>query len=223
LVDALKYIPVPKITSVDANREFWLDNIVLCSYDIIPQNIKFHLETDSEFSLQDIEVKGTHTFLVIQLKHLRTEIKDVSFWFKKKTFPELEDKGKVTFRIKGEGAKITLTYNVEQGPKDKLPKIMKGKADFDISNLDIDFDTSTINHTVLVPMLTKLFKLQIKLQIEKVVEKSLEGFMDKLGELMSGTIAQANRPFLSGLEAAKKAIKSSELSQLYQKRRDKLE
>jgi len=100
---------------------------------------------------------------------------------------------------------------------------MKGKADFDISNLDIDFDTSTINHTVLVPMLTKLFKLQIKLQIEKVVEKSLEGFMDKLGELMSGTIAQANRPFLSGLEAAKKAIKSSELSQLYQKRRDKLE
>jgi len=223
LADTLKYIPVPRITSADANREFWLDNIVLCSYDIIPENIRFHLETDSEFSLQDVAVKGTHTFLVIQLRQLRTELKDVDFWYKKKTFPELEDKGKVTFRIRGEGAKLTLTYHVEQGPKDKLPRIMKGKADFDISNLDIEFDTNTIKHTVLVPMLTKMFKLQIKLQIEKEVEKNLGSFMDKLGDMMTSTIATTNRPFLSGLEAAKKAIKSSELSQLYQKRREKLE
>jgi len=223
LVDALKYIPIPRINSADANREFWLDNIVLCSYDIIPENFKFHLETDSEFSFQDVELKGTHTYLVIQLNHLRTELKDVEFWFKKKTFPELEDKGRVTFRIKGQGANLTLTYQVEQGPNDKLPRVMKGKADFDISNLEIEFDISTIKHTVLVPFLTQLFKLQIKLQIEKSVEQNLGSFLDKLGDMITGTIATTNRPFLSGLEAAKKAIKSSELSQLYQKRREKLE
>jgi hypothetical protein len=84
LADALKYIPVPKISSSDANQEFSLDKIVLCSYDIIPENIRFHLETSSEFSLQDIEVKGTHTFLVIQLNQMLTELKDVEFYFKKK-------------------------------------------------------------------------------------------------------------------------------------------
>jgi len=223
LVDALKYIPVTRISSSDPNRDFWLDNIVLCSYDIIPENIKFHLETDSEFSLQDVKLKGTHTDLVLRLDKLRTEIKDVQFYYKKKTFPELEDKGRVTFRIKGQGAKLTLTFNVEQGPEDKVPRILKGKADFDISDLDIEFDTSTIQHTVLVPMLTKIFKLQIKLQIEKEVEKNLDGFISKLGDLMSNTISQTNRPFLSGLEAARKAIKTSELGQLYQKRREKLE
>jgi hypothetical protein len=222
LVDAMKYIPVPRITSSDHHREFWLDNLVLCSYDIIPENIRFHLETDSEFSVQDIQ-GSTHTFLVIELNKLRTELKDVQFYYKKKTFPELEDKGRVTFRIKGQGAKLSLTYNVEQGPEDKVPKIMKGKADFDISDLDIEFDTSTIQHTVLVPMLTKIFKLQIKLQIEKEVEKNLDGFMSKLGDMMMNSITQTNKPFLGGLEAAKKAIKTSELGQVFQKRREKLE
>jgi len=223
LADAMKYIPVPRIQTSDSQKEFWLDNIVLCGYDIIPENIKFHLESDSEFSLQDIEVKSTHTFLVIQLRHFRTELKDVDFYYKKKTFPEIEDKGRVTFRIKGQGANLTLTYKVEQKPEDKLPRIMEGRANFDISDLDIDFDTSTIHHTVLVPLLTKIFKLQIKLKIEKEVEKNLGGFISKLGDLMSNTIAQTNRPFLSGLETARKAIKTSDLGQVYQKRREKLE
>jgi hypothetical protein len=223
LADALKYIPVPRISSSDQYREFWLDKIVLCSYDIIPENIKFHLESDSEFSFQDIEVKGTHTYLVIQLKHFRTELKDVEFYYKKKTFPELEDKGRVTFRIKGQGANLALTYNIEQKPEDKIPRIMEGNANFDISDLDIEFDTATIHHTVLVPMLTKMFKLQIKLQLEKEVEKNLKSWMGKLGQLMTSTIAQTNRPFLSGLDAARKAIKSTEMGQVFQKRREKLE
>jgi len=100
---------------------------------------------------------------------------------------------------------------------------MQGYANFDISDIDIEFDTSTIHHTVIVPILTKIFKLQIKQKIEKEVEKNLGGFISKLGDLMTNTIGQTNRPFLSGLEAARKSIKTSELGQVYQKRREKLE
>jgi hypothetical protein len=223
LVDALKYIPVSKITSSDNYRDIILDKIVICSYDIIPENIRFHLESDSEFSLQDVEVKGTHTQLFIQLNSLRTEIKDVEFYYKKKSFPALEDSGRVTFRIKGEGAKLSLTYKIDQGPKDKVPKVMEGNAHFDITNLEIDFDTSTLRHTVLIPMLTNLFKVQLKKQIEEQVEKNLKNWIDKLGDMMSSTISQANKPFLSGLDMARKTIKSNQLAELYQKRREKLE
>jgi len=202
---------------------FWLDQIVLCSYDIIPENIQFHLETDTEFSFQDIQVQSTHTQLVIKLNRFRTELKDIEFYYKKKTFPEFEDTGRVTFRIKGEGANLTLTFNLEQGEKDKLPKIKEGKADFDISDLEIEFDKKTIHHTLLVPMLTSLFKPQMKLQLEKQVENNLGGFMSKLGDLVMDNISQANRPFLSGLDYAKKTIKSSNVGQVYQKRREKLE
>jgi len=223
LVEALKYIPVPRIYSSDKYREFWLDNIVLCSYDIIPENIRFHLETDSELSLRDIQLKETHTYLVIQLDRLLTELKDVQFYYRKKTFPELEDSGVVTFRERGRGARLTLVYNVYQGPEDALPRIREGFASFDLSDLEIEFDKSTLKHDVLIPMLTSMFKLQITQQIEYQVEKNLNGWMNKLGDMLMTTLAQVNRPFLSGFEAARKAVKSTPLAQIYEKRREKLE
>jgi len=223
LAEALKYVPVSKISSSDSYRDIVLDKIVFCTYDIIPENIKFHLETDSEFSLSEVKVRGTQTYLVIQLNQLRTELKDVEFYYKKKTFPSLEDSGRVTFRIKGEGAKLTLTYNVEQGPKDNLPKILEGNADFHITDLEIEFDYSTIRHTLLIPLMTNLFKVQIKRQIEEQVEKNLKVWIDKLGDTITNTINQTNKPFLSGLTTARKTIKDSQIAQLYQKRREILE
>jgi hypothetical protein len=223
LADTLKYIPIPRLYSNDSKREFWLDNIVLCSYDIIPENIRFHLESDSELSFKDVEVKGTKTKLVIKLDHLLTEIKNVEFYYRRKVFPEIEDSGRVTFRETGAGSRLTLSYNVLQKPEDKLPRIMEGHVDFDMSNLQIEFDTKTLKHDVLIPMLTKMFKLQIKHQIEDQVEKNLKGFLDKLGEMLTSAIGQTNRPFMSGFEAARNAIKNSPLGQIHEKRKDKLE
>jgi len=223
VADALKYIPLPRIESSNEERDFWLDNLVLCSYDIIPENIKFHLESDAEVSLRDIETKETRTYMVITLNKILTEIKNVKFWYNKKTIPTLTDSGLVTFRIKGNGARLRLTYNVVQGPEDKLPRVVEGKATFDISDMDIEFDKTTIKHDILLPMITQLFKLQIKAQMEYTVEKNLNGFLDKLGYLMTETIGKANRPFLSGLDLARKAVKSTQFAQVYEGRHQKLE
>jgi len=223
VADALKYVPLPRLESSNEDRDFWLDNIVLCSYDILPENIRFHLESDAEVSLRDIETKESRTYFVIQLNKILTEIKNVKFWYNKKTVPSIEDSGQVTFRITGNGARLRLTYKVIQGAEDKVPRIAKGKATFDISEMDIEFDTSTIKHTILLPMLTQLFKQQIKLQIEDAVERNLNGFIEKLGDLMTQSISQVNRPFLSGLEVAKKALKSTQFAQVYEGRHQKLE
>jgi len=224
LADALKYIPIPRIQSSDSKSEFWLDNIVICSYDIIPENIRFHLETDSEVSLRDLEQKTTNTHLVVHLDHLLTELKDVEFYYKKKSIPPFEEgPGRVTFREKGKGARLTLVYNVTQGPEDNAPRITEGYATFHISDMEINFDTSTLKHSVLVPMLTKVFKAFIKKQVEKQVEANLTGFIKKLGVLLTKAMVKANKPFMSGIDAARRAIKSSQVAQVYEKRREKLE
>jgi hypothetical protein len=209
LVEALKYIPVPCIHSSDPNREFWLDNIVLCSYDLFPDNIRFHLETDSNLALRDIDIKGTQTFLVIELNHLLTELKDVEFYYRMKSFPSIEEKGRATFRIKGDGAKLTFTYKLVQEPADVAPRVKEGYASFHISDMEIDFDTDTLNYPILVPPLTKLFKAEIRQQIEKQVEKNLSGFIVGLSEMMTDSLSQYNRTILSGIESAKKTVKSS--------------
>jgi len=222
LVDTLKYIPVPKIHSNDNEREFWLDNLVLCSYDIMPENLRFYFETSSDISMRDLEVHS-HTYLVIELNKLLTEIKDIEFFYCKKTFPGFEDQGKVTFRIGGHGAKLTFTFAIDQNPEDVAPRIRKGFASFDISDLSIDFDKSTLRHPTMVPILTQMFKIQIRHEIERQVEKNLTGFLQKLGDMMTSTLTEINRPFFTGIELAKKAVKSSQMAQVYEKRRELLE
>jgi hypothetical protein len=223
LAETLKYIPMPKIESRDSNREFWLDNITLCGYDIIPENIHFHLESDSDLSLKDLEAKRSHTHLVITLDKFRTELKNMTFYYKKKTFPVLTDSGVVTFRIGGDGARLKMVFTVEQHTGDKYPRLTEGYADFHIRQMDINFDKSTLTHDVLVPMMSNMWKLQIQNEIEKAVEKNLTTVVQKLSEQLTTTLSEVNRPFLSGLEEARKAVKKSDIAQVYANRREKLE
>jgi hypothetical protein len=224
LAESFKYIPMPRIESRDSDREFWLDNITLCGYDIIPENIHFHLESDSDFSFKDIKTKGSHTRLVITLDKFRTELKNMSFFYKKKTFPVLTDSGVVTFRIGGDGARLKLVFTVDQSSGDKLPHLTEGYADFHIRQMDIKFDKSTLTHDVLLPMMSNMWKLQLQTQIEKIVEKNLTSVIQKLGEQLTQSLNEVNRPFIwGGLETARQAVKKSEIGQVYANRREKLE
>jgi len=223
LAETLKYIPLPRIESNDHNREFWLDNVTLCGFDIIPENIHFSLESDSSISLKDLESAGSHTRLLIRLDKFRTELKDMKFYYKKKTFPELMDSGVVTFRIGGEqGARLNLVFTIDQ-KLGEVPVLADGYADFHIRQMEIDFDKSTLTHDVLVPMLTSMFKLQIKTHLEKLVENALGGVVHKLSDQLTQTLSAINRPIHGGIEKAMEAMKASELAQVYNNRREKLE
>jgi len=116
-----------------------------------------------------------------------------------------------------------MVFTVEQHTGDKLPRLTEGYADFHIRQLDINFDKATLTHDVLLPAMTNMWKLQIQTQIERAVEKNLTNVVQKLSEQLTTTLGQVNRPFLSGLEEARKAVKKSELSQVYANRREKLE
>jgi len=228
LAENLKYLPMPRMESSNSDRDFWLDNIVLSGFDIIPENIHFHLESDSDLSLKDIETKGSYTHLVIRLDKFRTELKNMKFYYKKKTFPALEDNGTVTLRIGGDGARLNLVFTVEQNSPHAHPRLTEGYADFDIRQMDIEFDKSTLKHDVLLPMMTTLFKQQIQLQLEKIVEKNLTKVIQQLSDRITQTLEDINRrgqakcPFLKGLESAKIAMKTSELGQVAENRREKL-
>jgi len=223
LAETLKYIPMPRIESHDSKREFWLDNIILCGYDVIPENIHFHLESDSDLSLKDLEAKRSHTHLVITLDKFRTELKNMNFWYKKKTFPELTDSGVVSFKIGGQGARLRMVFTVDQHTGDKLPRLTEGYADFHIRQMDINFDKATLTHDVLLPMMTNMWKLQIQNEIERAVEKNLTSVVQKLSDQLTTTLGDVNRPFMSGLEQARKTVKKSDLAQVYANRREKLE
>jgi len=89
--------------------------------------------------------------------------------------------------------------------------------------MDINFDKSTLTHDVLLPMMSNMWKLQIQTQIEKIVEKNFTSVIQKLGEQLTQSLNEVNRPFIwGGIETARQVVKKSEIGQVYANRREKL-
>jgi len=224
LAENLKYIPIPRIERSDRNRDFWVDNIVLCGYDILPDHIRVQLESDNDVSIRDIETNYSYTKLIVTLGQIRTELRDLDFYYKRKSFPEIADSGRMTITLGGpSGATLKLTFRVEQSPSDKVPKFKEGSASFDIEKFDINFERGTINHDVLLPLVSQVFKAQIQTMIESEVENRLGHLLSSLGDQLTEAISSVNRPLVSGLEQLRKVGKSSEFGQTYEKRQQKLE
>jgi len=105
----------------------------------------------------------------------------------------------------------------------KTPRLTEGYVSFNIINMDIEFDKTTIKHDVLTPMMTGLFKQQIVHEIESAVEKNLTGLVQDVAHRLTESLSEVNRPLHTGIEMARKAIKSSEIAQVHEKRKEKLE
>jgi hypothetical protein len=224
LADTFQKIHIPRVDHSDPHLDFWVDNIVLCGYDIFPDNIRFNIEHETELSIRDIESRGSYTRLVIHLDKLRTEIRNIEFYFKKKTMPSLSDSGLVTFRIPENGAHLGIYFTIEERPGETHPRLSEGYAEFTIHKMDIEFDKSTLKHDVLLPMIIGLAKSTIISKIEKTVETYLSNALKQLGDRMTLALGEINRPFFGGkFGSVKETIRASDPAQVYSKRRVKLE
>jgi len=223
MAESLKYIPLPRIEDSNESRDYWVDSIVLCGYDIIPENIRFKMYSDSEVSLRDVKTQHSDTRLEISLDHIRTELKNLEFFYHRKTFPELTEQGRATVRIGGKGASLKFVFKVEQTANDEVPKLKEGYADFHISKMDIDFDKKSLTHDVLVPLMTGMWNLQIQSRIEKAVEDNLTGLINNVADKLTTALVTLNRPFLAGVHQFGEVVGQKEFATAYHNRVQKLE
>jgi len=201
-----------------------VDNIVICAYDIIPDNLRFRIESDNELGIRDLHSRTSGTRMIVTLRNIRTEIKDLAFYFKRKTFPAVTENGRVTLTIGKEGAHLTLIFQIIHHENETAPRFGHGEAHFDISNLVIDFDKKSLHHDKLVPLLTGMFKKRIQRQIENSVETSLQKLMNTWGERLTQVLMTLNRPLLRpGMDTVRKTIQATPVAQVFERRQEKLE
>jgi len=206
LTENFKHIPISRIESNDEYREYWIDNIVLSGYNIIPDNIRIQIESDAEVDVRNVETKHSDTRLVVFLRNINTEFKNMDFYYKRKTFPEITEKGRVSLGLPGKGASLSLSFRIEQN-QGSAPSFVEGSSIFQIHNLRIDFDKGSLTHKVLVPMITGIFEQQIKRSIEVEVEKSVKEWVSMVGNRLEEVLVQLNTPFYKGMDVAKKIVK----------------
>jgi len=112
LSETFKNIPIPRIEDSNKSRDFWVDNIFLSGYEVMPINVRFQIESESNLNLREVETKYSSTKMIITLTDIQTELKDLEFYYKKKKFPEMSDRGRVTVRLTGNGATLKMIFRV---------------------------------------------------------------------------------------------------------------
>jgi hypothetical protein len=73
-------------------------------------------------------------------------------------------------------------------------EFVKIKSHFSVPDMNIDFDTRTLSHRFLVPLITSVFKGKLIDRFEAVIEESLDQGLITLGHRVTGILNQAPNP-----------------------------
>jgi len=198
LKDQFKYFVLPKVEKSDKKQgSFSLDNIVLKA--TLPDLIKFHLETFAQINTADPLGKklDSELYMSASMKGITMVAPEIHFEYHGK----ISDSGIMSVTLPPPGANLTIDFIMRPTYNTKAPlrggngkemlagfgsnlsyEFVKTKSHFAISDLQIDYDKSTLSHSILTPMGTKHYKAQIIDRIETGVTQALDKQLNSLGE-----------------------------------------
>jgi len=177
IVDRMK-IPLPAVHVEDENVEYTLSGLVLSLKHLLPEKIGIESRGKAVFDLSEIKdpaVSGAGHALRITLENINVFMPDSYLWFRRKTFPRIEDEGRAHIEIGGRGLDIVVVLRTFLR-SDKLFAV--ASVNCNIHNLE--FSLSDTQHDFLYNTLIKMFSGTVKADIESSIENTLTNNLEQL-------------------------------------------
>eukprot|EP01126_Amoeba_proteus_P050416 TRINITY_DN5950_c0_g2_i1.p1 TRINITY_DN5950_c0_g2~~TRINITY_DN5950_c0_g2_i1.p1 ORF type:complete len:343 (+),score=82.06 TRINITY_DN5950_c0_g2_i1:1197-2225(+) len=216
-----KYLALPKVIHRDSSTAYTLDNLVITA--TLPNKVDFHLETNLSLDLAAIPVPDRRSikaeiYMTADIKGIMAQALNTVFTYEGKSRPfsfclyfpigtTISDSGVMDVTIGN--ANLSLDFVMRPGAKSILGETRQGgavpmssmryeflrmKTRFRIKDMDIKFHTETLSHSLLVPMLTSLFKGSIRDRVESGIEEAMDEGLVSLGKQVVDILNQAPRP-----------------------------
>jgi len=182
LRENLAYIPLPRIEGSNEKMDFWIENVILATSDILPDNMK--IDVRSKTLLNRPGMTGTANTLVrLSLDNVLVNLKDVRFWYRKKTFPKMTDEGFVDVFIAGSGIRVRLDLMAD------FAQASQGSI-FTVQNVKVDTDRVKIKiheskHDFLYSVVLALFKGRVRREIQLKAEESIRSNFARINAALS--------------------------------------
>ncbi|KAH8096888.1 hypothetical protein BXZ70DRAFT_895650 [Cristinia sonorae] len=179
LIEQVGYVPIPRIEYTDDAMDIVIENLALSGKNLFPNIVSIEAHNFVKFSPYNaIKDETSHEF-TITLGQIQADMKDVAFYFRKKTgMPKLSDSGLADVLLGGSG--LTITAHVRSTSK-------PGKDDptsiFTVENVNVKVDTLKFSirdskhdllYKTLRPLATGLVKKQLQKAIEGAIKTGLE-------------------------------------------------
>jgi hypothetical protein len=182
LLEELKYVPLPRLEGSTDKYDFVVENAYLYGYDLLPEHIAIQWENRLDMNLKDIKTDEATSSLHVQITHIKTHMRNVMFWFRKKGgLIRMEDSGLADVDISGDGANLSLDieYNASHATRENR------FTGFSIKKLKLDIDKMRVHITDshydwLLNLLSPLVSNDMKRSIEREVEGRVRNIFDSL-------------------------------------------
>jgi len=209
LMEEMKYIPVPRIEGSTDTYDFQLQNIMFYGYDLIPDHVLIKFESQLDVNMEKVQADVMRSNLSIRITHIKTHMKNVMFWVRRKGLIAFEDHGLVDVDLAGDGANLTIDLEINANNKRGLTA---KRIDIDLDRLKIHIVDS--RHSWLLTLFGPFLENSIKRSIEREVEGRIRGLLDRtfasLSDLGSNVpvdkISNVVKENLLDLQATKRSL-----------------
>ncbi|KAL6299451.1 hypothetical protein BKA93DRAFT_588333 [Sparassis latifolia] len=189
IIDHVGYLPIPRIEYTDDSLDLVVENLALKGRNLFPNIVSMEAHNFLKFSPYDAIQDESHHEFTLTFGQIQADMRDVAFYFKKKTGIKLSDSGLADVLLGGEG--LTVTAHVTSAGKDKSSVFKVKSVHVKVATLKFSIRDSKhdILYKTLRPLATGLVKKQLQKAIADAVTTGLEyvdgqlvGVRDRMAE-----------------------------------------
>jgi hypothetical protein len=201
----LSSLPIPRVEGSNENYDFALENVRIYVSDFIPEMVQLTTKSDTKLDVAKLETSKQEFKVILSIERFRPRFEDVVFWYKRKHFPKLEDRGIVDIDLSaGEGTRIKIVWKIKsEANKPFTFSLMKVKSVID----KMDIKIKDAKHDVLDKIATTMFIGTIKQQVAQAIVNNLVDSLQPINDQMNKWFA--SHPIDTLMENANRQLKSA--------------
>lgn len=206
IVERLK-VPLPTISVEGEDLDFEVSGLVLNVSDVIPERVLIESRGKVLLDPKQMEIEGAAHGLRITMNNINIHMPDARLWFRRKSFPKVEDEGRAAIDIGGRGMDLILTLRTLAKP----PNFFRvQQVECNVHNLALSL--SDTHHDFLYNSLLKLFSGTVKNDIESAIEDNIRGNLEQLNLLLKNQWEKAQlsgQPLQESLRAGVEKVQKT--------------
>ncbi|KAF7791135.1 hypothetical protein EIP86_002146 [Pleurotus ostreatoroseus] len=190
IIERVGYIPIPRIEYTDDALDVIIENLALSGANLFPNIVSMEAHNFIKFSPYNAIRDENHHEFTLTLGQIQADMKDVAFYFRKKTgIPKLTDSGLADVLLGGHG--MTVTAHIASAGKDQSSVFIVKDVNVKIDTLKFSIRDAKYEllYKTLKPLATGLVKKQVQRAISDAVRTALEyvdgqlvGVRDRMSE-----------------------------------------
>jgi len=186
--EQLANLPVKRIEVYSDTYDVIIEDLVVTGTGFIPETIEIHVANDSVLNFVADKEDSMSQKLQLKVENIKPEFKNMKFYYKRKSFPTLEDFGKADLIFGGNGLSINVEWNIDSAGG-RHPVATLVQVDCSIDSLTIRIIGEETKHEILDTLLAPLMANMLKSKIASMIQEYLSTQLNSVNQQLNDFFA----------------------------------